>query len=70
MLSMPIDKLRKIIQLSKRLDYHMPIRWAKQLQQLDLDHVSNKKLSNPKHQKTRAYDIQDENRTRLQCRST
>jgi len=44
--------------LASRLDYLMQTRWVKQLQKLDLDHVSNMKLSNHKHQKTRAYDIQ------------
>jgi hypothetical protein len=50
--------LERIKQLSKRLDYHMQINLVKQLQQLDLDHMRKMKLSNPKHQKTKAYDFQ------------
>ena len=56
--------LERIKQLSKRLDYHMPIRLVKQLQQLDLDHMSNKKLSNPKHQ--RQEHMISKKETRLQ----
>ena len=61
--------LERIKQLSKRLDYHMPIRLVKQLQQLDLDHMSNKKLSNPKHQR-QEHMISKWKETRLQSRST
>ena len=61
--------LERNYNLANRLDYHMQIKLVKQRQQLDLDHVNHKKLSNPKHQRIRAYDNQDVNRTRLQCRS-
>ena len=50
--------LERNYNLANRLDYHMQIKLVKQLQQLDLDHMSKMKLSNPKHQRTRAYDIQ------------
>jgi hypothetical protein len=56
--------LERNYNLANRLDYHMQIKLVKQLQQLDLDHMSNKKLSNPKHQ--RQEHMISKKKTRLQ----
>jgi hypothetical protein len=61
--------LERNYNLANRLDYHMQIKLVKQLQQLDLDHTSNKKLSNPKHQRQK-HMISKWKETRLQSRST